>query len=346
LSDILGPLNCPASTQMTENSSITESLMHRRVPQFVGMYIAATWLVIELGDWVTERFNLPAELTSYVFVAMLVMLPAVVLFSYTHGAPGKDKSTIGERIAISLNALLAMAVLFFVSPLLNVEAATETVLIPDETGVVQEFEVARQGFHKEVIGFFWRNNSGNGDLDWLSYGLPLMLAHDLNRVSPVITVETPFDSSGMRNELRNKGYPSFLNEPRGLRVEIARDRHSAALIVGEFSEVDGTITVDATLIDAESGDEIGSHSVTGSDWLIAVDDISVAVQNYLKVKPGDNQSDDPIAQHFSSSLEAIRHFTNSQVALDINNDYPLGIAELTRERWCQRMKSLERRRQR
>jgi tetratricopeptide (TPR) repeat protein len=314
---------------MTENPSITESLMHRRVPQFVGMYIAATWLVIELGDWVTERFTLPAELTSYVFVAMLLMLPAVVLFSYTHGAPGKDKSTTGERIAISLNALLAVGVLFFVSPLLNVEAATETVLIPDETGVVQEFEVARQGFHKEVIGFFWRNNSGNGDLDWLSYGLPLMLAHDLNRVSPVITVETPFDSFGMRNELRNKGYPSFLNEPRGLRVEIARDRHSAALIVGEFSEVDGTITVDATLIDAESGDEIGSHSVTGSDWLIAVDDISVAVQNYLKVKPGDNQSDDPIGQHFSSSLEAIRHFTNSQVALDINNDYPLGIAELT-----------------
>ena len=58
---------------MTEKRSIFESLMHRRVPQLVGMYIAATWLVIELGDWMTERFNLPAILTSYVFVAMLAM---------------------------------------------------------------------------------------------------------------------------------------------------------------------------------------------------------------------------------------------------------------------------------
>ena len=313
---------------MTEKRSIFEGLMHRRVPQLVGMYIAATWLVIELGDWMTERFNLPATLTSYVFVAMLAMLPAVVLFSYNHGAPGKDQWTTSERVAIPLNGLLALGVLYFLSPLLDVEAATETVQISDETGIMQEFEVARRGYHKEVIGFFWQNESGNSDLDWLSYGLPLMLAHDLNRVSPVITVETPFDSYAMRNELRNKGYPSFLDEPQGLRVEIARDRRSAALIIGSFAQVDGTISVDVTLIDAASGNEIGSHSVSGSDWLTALDDISVAVLNDLEVEPSDNQSDDPIGQHFSDSLEAIKHFTDGQVALDINNDYPQGIAEL------------------
>jgi len=313
---------------MTEKRSIFENLSHRRVPQFVGMYIAATWLVIELGDWVTGRFNLPATLTSYVFVAMLIMLPAVVLFSYQHGAPGKDQWTTSERVAIPLNVLLALAVLYFLSPLLVVEAATETVQISDETGAMQEFEVARQGFHKDVLGYFWRNESGDSDLDWLSYGLPLMLAHDLNRVSPVITVETPFDSYAMQNELRNKGYPSFLDEPQGLRVEIARDRRSAALIVGSFAEVDGKITVDVTLIDAASGKQIGSHSVTGGDWLSAVDDVSVAMLNYLGIEPSDNQSDDPIGQHFSASLEAIRHFTNGQVALEINNDYPQGIAEL------------------
>jgi len=313
---------------MTEKRSITEILVHRRVPQFVGMYIAATWLVIELGDWVTERFNLPATLTSYVFVAMLMLLPAVALFSYNHGAPGKDQWTKMERTAISLNVLLALGVLYFLSPLLVVEAATETVQISDETGVIQEFEIARQGYHKEVIGFFWRNESGNRDLDWLTYGLPLMLAHDLNRVSPVITVATAFDSAAMRNELRRKGYPSFVGEPQGLRVEIARERNTAALIVGSFAEVDGKAAVDVTLIDVASGNEIGSHSVTGSDWLTIVDDVSVAVLNYLEVEPSDNQSDDPIGQHFSNSLEAIEHFTNGQVAIDVNNDYPQGIAEL------------------
>ncbi len=302
--------------------------MHRRVPHVAGMYIAATWLVIELGEWMTARFNLPATLTTYVFVAMLAMLPAVLLFSYNHGAPGKDRWTTSERVAIPLNALLALGALYFLSPLLDVEAATETVQISDETGTLQEFEVARQGYHKEVIGFFWQNESGNSDLDWLSYGLPLMLAQDLNRVSPVITVETPFNSSAMRDELKNRGYPSLMDEPQGLRVEIARERRSAALIIGSFTQVDGTTTVQATLIDAASGNEIGSHSVTGSDWLSAVDEISVAMLNYLEVEPSDKQSDDPVGQHFSGSLEAIKHFTNGEVALDIKNDYPQGIAEL------------------
>lgn len=312
---------------MTKNRSTAESLMHRRVPQFVGMYIAATWLVIELGDWMTARFNLPVALTTYVFVAMLAMLPAVVLFAYNHGAPGKDQWTAKERVVIPLNVLLVLGVLYFMSPSLVVEAATETVLIPDETGAIQEFEVARQGYHKDVIGFFWQNESGDNDLDWLSYGLPLMLAHDMNRVSPVITVATPFSSSVMRSELRNRGYPSFLDEPQGLRVEIARGRRSDALITGRFTQVDGTVTIDVTLADVATGNAIGSHSFTGRDWLTAVDEISVAVLNYLNIAPGSKQSDDPIGQHFSSSLPAIEHYINGQLALDIDNDYPQGIAE-------------------
>lgn len=313
---------------MIEKRPFFENLMRRRVPQIVGMYVAATWLVIELGDWVTDRFNLPTMLTSYIFVAMLVMLPAIILFAYNHGAPGADEWTKSERVIIPLNVVLGLTLLYFLGPQLEVEAATETVQISDETGLMQEFEVARQGYHREVIGFFWRNESGNSDLDWLSYGLPLMLAHDLNRVSPVITVDTPFDSAAIRQELREKGYLSLINEPQGLRVEIARDRRSAALIIGSFSQVDETITVNATLIDAESGNDIGSHSVSGSDWLTAVDDVSDAVLSFLEVAPSDNQSNDPIGRHFSDSLEAIRHFTNGRVALDIDNDFPQGIAEL------------------
>ena len=312
---------------MTAKPTFFENLNQRRVLQYVGMYVGATWLVIELGDWVTERFGFSASITSYVFVAMLVMLPAVMLFAYNHGAPGKDDWTRLEKAVIPLNATLALTVLYLISPLLDAEAATETVQIPDETGVIQEFEIARQGYHKEVVAFFWENETGNSELDWLSYGLPLMLAHDLNRVSPVITVDTPFDSSGIRSQLKDRGFESLLGEPQGLRVEIARDRRSAALIAGSFSQVGETITINVTLSDTETGDEIGSHAISGGDWLTAVDDVSQAVLNYLEVEASDNQSDDPISQHFSNSLGAIRHFTNGHLALDINNDYPQGIAD-------------------
>ncbi len=312
---------------MAKQRSFIENLTYRRVPQIVGMYVAATWLVIELGDWVTDRFGFQPDATSFVFVAMLVMLPAIILFAYNHGAPGKDQWSKSERTMISLNALVAVGVLYFIGPSLVVEAATKTVQIPDETGVIQEFEVAREGYHREVLGFFWKNESASSELDWLSYGLPVMLAHDLNRVSPVLTVVTPFQSNGVQAEMRSRGYESLLDVPRGLTIEIARDRRSSALIVGRFGQDGDTRTVDITVIDAESGDELGSHSFSGADWLTAVDDVSEAVLRVLEIEPGDNQSDDPISQHLSDSIVAIKHYVNADIALTISNDYPTGIAE-------------------
>ena len=313
---------------MSADDSVLHKLMHRRVPQIVGMYIAASWLVIELGDWITERSALPASLTSYVFVAMLVMLPAVMLFAWNHGAPGPDRWTRTERVVIPLNAAIAAGLLYFAGPSLLVEAATETVQVTDETGAVREFEVARQGYHREVVAFYWENRSGNADLDWLTYGLPFMLAHDMNRVSPVITVETPLDSTSIKNELRDRGYESLRGEPPALRVQIVRDRRSAAFVTGRFHTDGDRLIVTATLTDAETGNEIGAHTVSADDWLAGIDDVSEALLDYLDVRPAENRSDDPVAQHLSDSLEALRHYTTGLVAIGLDNDFGKGIEEL------------------
>lgn len=312
---------------MTSERTFTENLTHRRVPQFVGMYVAATWLVIELGDWMTERFNLPPNLTSYVFIAMLVMLPAVILFAWNHGAPGKDQWTNTERVFIPANALGAGVVLYFLSPSLVVEAATETVQLQDETGAVQEFVVPRQGYHKEVTGFFWENESDTEDSEWLAYGLPLMLAHDLNRVTPVMTVTTPFDSRGMRSSMRRRGYDNLRDVPQGLMVDIARDRRSSALILGAFSESGDSKTMQVSLIDSESGETIGEHTFSGTDWFTGIDDVSSAILEYLDVQPSDNQSDDPVSQHLTDSIEAVQRYTNGLVAVSVSNDYASAITE-------------------
>lgn len=312
---------------MTETSFFTR-LQQRRVFPIVGMYVAASWLVIELGDWVTERFGLPSAFTGYVFVAMIAMLPAVALFAYNHGAPGKDRWTKTEKIFIPLNAVAALAVVYLASPLLEVEAATETVRIPDETGAMQQFEVARQGYHRELIGFYWTNESGDEDLDWLSYGLPVMLAIDLNRVSPVLTAITPLGSQSIKAELEQQGFETALDVPQGLAVEVARNRRSAALVLGNFESDGAEHIVRASVIDTASGDEIASATVTGEDWFAAVDGVTETILEALEVEPADNQSDDPIAQHLTSSLDAMRYYTNGTVAIERDNDYPLGIAEL------------------
>ena len=310
------------------DTSLLERLQQRRVFPIVGMYIAASWLVIELGDWVTERFGLPSAFTSYVFVAMIVMLPAVAMFAYNHGAPGKDQWTKSEKVFIPLNALLAIVAVYLIVPAVNVEAATEMVEIKNEMGEMEEFEVARQGYHRELLGFYWTNNSGDDDLDWLSYGLPVMLAIDLNRVSPVLTAITPLGDESIRAELEQQGFDGAAEVPTGLAVEIARNRRSAALVLGNF-DIDGeNYVVSAAVIDAGSGAELATTTVTSSSWFSAIDGVTATVLDALDVEPADNQNDDPVAQHLTASVEAMRYFTNGIVAIERDNDYPKGITEL------------------
>ncbi len=304
-------------------------MLQRRVFPIVGMYVAACWLVIELGDWVTERFGLPGAFTSYVFIAMIAMLPAVTLFAWNHGAPGKDRWTKAERVLIPVNAVLAIAAIYLVTPSLEVEAATRMVEIEDETGTLQAFEVPKLGYHKEVMAFFWTNAAENPDLEWLSYGLPVMLGHDINRVSPVITMETPFDDPYARSRLQRQGFESFTDVPQGLALEITRDRLSQALVVGSF-DLDGeTHIIAASLIDADNGKVIRSIEARSGDWFSAIDETTAAILDALGVEPGQNQSDEPVGQHLTESLEAVRHYASATLAMVRDNDYPLAIADLT-----------------
>ena len=312
---------------MTAEQSLLKNLMHRRVPQIAGMYIGAMWLVIELGDWVTERFALPGHVTSYVFVAMLVMLPAVILVAYNHGAPGRDRWTRSEKVFVPLNAVMTAALLWFMTPLIDVEAATETLTIEDETGALQEFEVARQGYHRELVAFFWENETGDPELDWLAYGLPIMLVYDINRVSPLVTADTPIDSELLKDRLPEQGYERMGGIPRGLAVELTRDRQSEALILGSFRENGGSKIVSATLIDAASGNELESVTETADDWMSAVDALTAAILGTWEITPSDDHSDDPVSEHFSSSLEAVRHFVMGRIAIEIDGNYPVAMAE-------------------
>lgn len=316
---------------MAEHDSFFDNLMHRRVPHIVGMYIAATWLVIELGDWVTERFNLPEQVTSFVFVGMLILLPAVILFAYNHGAPGRDEWTKTEKVFIPVNLLAALGVLYIYSPQLNLtnEAlAVETRQIEDETGALQTVEVPLQGKHKDVINFFFKNETGDSDLDWLSYALSTVVGHDMDRVSPAISVRTPFHSFVAQNTLTEGGFAAFLDEPRGLQLEIARKRADTAMVVGSFSGDGETKKLTATVVDVESGETLGSHEAIGSDWLTISDQVSAAILEFLDVSPSSTRSNDPISEHFSSSMEAIKHYITAEVEVEIQNNYPGGIAEL------------------
>lgn len=64
---------------------LLSELMRRRIPQVVGLYLAAGWGVLQFIDWAVGHFDLMEGLTNLVAALWLLLLPFVVLVAWRWG---------------------------------------------------------------------------------------------------------------------------------------------------------------------------------------------------------------------------------------------------------------------
>ncbi len=288
---------------MNETSFLGE-LLKRRVPQIVGLYIAATWMMIEIGDWTIERFSLSPHITSYIFVGMLVFLPSILFLSYQYGRPGYDKWRKSTFVVVPFNLMLSIGAMFyFISPV----DATETRIIMDEQGQAKVFEVPKKEFHKNLLNFFWRNETGNADLDWLQYGMPWLLNQDLDR-SLFISSGTPITSAPMIKTIRDAGFKNAVKVPRSLKQQIAKTRFYQYTTSGKFEMINDEYKVSVSLHDVIENNIVAQFEFQGKDYFNLLDELSNAIKKELKIPNTlDEQNNNlPIAEHVSESKQAVK----------------------------------------
>ncbi len=313
---------------MTEKKSIFTELVERRLPQLLGVYVASVWLAVEVSEWMTERFDVPDQTSSYVFVIMIAFLPLVGLLAWGHGRPGKDKWT-QKQIIFPFNIAIAwFAVNTFIKPEVQ---ATEILSLADvQTGKMVDYEVAKTGLSQKVIGFFWENATGDESLDWLGYGSMWMVAKDLMR-NPIISISTPYESRTTMQSLRSKGFERGINEPLSLSLDIANDRNAQWMIRGEVRQEGNVLTFEASLYDVLTGALVTTISASYDDWLFALDDVAEQLANVILKKANIAPSiipERPLSEHVSNNLTAIESVIKSLNAVLIDNDYVQGIALL------------------
>jgi len=201
-------------------------LLARRVPQFMGLYLAGSWAFVEFLDWAVEQIVLSPHITSFAFLLLLLLLPSVVMVSWRHGTPGQDSWVRIEAIGIPLNLIFAATLLYFGFSGKDLGAATTTVVVEDEAGNEIERQVPKQEFRKKLAIFFFDNESGDEGLDWLSYGPALALQVDPAQQMFVIST-SPLDcqESGMLLDLQEAGFADGVGAPMTLMREIADTRH-------------------------------------------------------------------------------------------------------------------------
>ncbi len=320
---------------MTEKKSLLAELIERRIPQILGVYIATVWLAVEVSEWMSERFDVPVQTSSYVFVIMIAFVPLVALLAWGHGRPGKDKWTQKQLLFIPFNIALAwFAVTNFISPTEDlpesqVIEATEMMALTDvQTGEVVEYEVAKSGMSQNVTGFFWANKTGDESLDWLSYGSMWMVAKDLMR-NPIIAIKTPYEApSVMRRLISKKGSERAVNDSLSLNLDIAGDRDSQWMIKGEITREAEQLTFVASLYDVVTGALVTTITSSYDDWLFALDDVAEQLGKIILDKANITPSiipERPLSEHISNNLSAIESVVGSLNAVLIDNDFATGV---------------------
>ena len=73
-----------------------------------------------------------------------------------------------------------------------------------------------------MVVFFWQNESGDPELDWLQYGVTELLVQDLQQ-NPFILASSPWNNfnHGIYARMRKAGFENGLEVPRSLMREIA-----------------------------------------------------------------------------------------------------------------------------
>lgn len=307
-------------------SRFNRELFRRRVPQFLGAYLAAGWAALEFTDFLVTRYLLSPQLTDFVLVVWALLLPTILMLAWFHGAAGPDRWTRVEKIGIPVNLLGAAIVLAMGFTGENLGATTRSLTIEDEAGRQVERTVPKREFRESLLIYFLDNATGDTALDWLQYGIPWAVEHDLEQDMFIDTRQT----QTVVDRLRERSFPDGLRIPLALKRDVAVELNLTHFISGELNRTDGDLTVTTRLYESKRGKLVEERRFTGDDVFSLVDRMALQLKQDLEVPSGhiDRVTDLPVSEILTSSQSAFRAFAEALRVMLIERDFERGAAWL------------------
>ncbi len=304
-----------------------KDLVDRRVPQIMGMYLGGSAGMIQFLDWLTNRYLLSPYLVELALVILASLLPSALVVAYCHGAPGRNKWPLSERVTVPVNLILCVALCFSFFGDKELASIAKKVTVKDATGKTTERIVPKSSFRKKVALFYFDNTSGDSSLDWLQYGIIHMLGLDLTQ-DIFIETRSPhypgLDSKySFYNQLKTAGYQTCLKVPLLLKKKVAQENQRDTFLSGEISKQGENLRVVYTLYRSKDAKKLAVQTFEGKELFEMVDDMSVRLKEDLDIPAGhlDNVNDLPLGEIFTRSVPAARLYTRSQNAVLFERNY-------------------------
>lgn len=297
---------------------VLQDLLSRRVPQILGLYLGACWVIIEFVNFLVDCFALSPHLIVFSLVSLGSLIPTVLMLAYFHGSPGRNDWATAEKIGVPVNLLGAAVLVGFMFSDRHLGAATTTVLLETEEGRRIERVIPKTEFRKKVALFYFDNESGDRALEWLQAGLAFGLLMDLTQ-----DLYIHFgDYERLHERLESAGYADGVGVPLTLKANLAQQLHRDYFIAGSFDRDGEDVTVTASVYETRRQKLLAQGTFTGDDVPSLIDEISVQVRRDLGI-PDRHIEETPdlrVADLLSHSREAFRLLAESYDQL-FRNDW-------------------------
>lgn len=304
-------------------ANFIEEIRDRRVLPAVGVYAAGCWVLIEILDRLVERYLLSPYITDAAFWGLYSMIPAVVLVAWSHGRPGKDKATRAEKVGIPVNLIATLGLLVTVFGDKDLGAMASAVTLANEEGVEQVHYVPNESYRRRMAVFFFDNDTGSSEFDWLQYAVTELLVQDLQQNSFVLA-SSPWANfgNGFYARMRAAGFEDGLDIPRSLMREIASDANRQYFVEGSIQQNEGQFTVVVRVWETDTLSQVAELSRSGFDLYRLVDELSIDVREALDVPSGGGRlaEDLPLVETYGESEEALRAYLDGLNTRLFTND--------------------------
>jgi len=302
---------------------ITE-LRDRRILPAVGVYVASVWVLIEILDRLVDRYLLSPYLSDIVFWGLYSLIPAVMLITWTHGRPGKDKASRLEKVGVPINLIATLGLLMTVFGDKDLDLAATQITVNNEFGQQETHYIPSETFRRRMAIFFWKNESGKAEFDWLQYGITELLVQDLQQ-DPFVLANSPWNnfSNGFYSRMKRAGFDDGLNVPLTLMRKIADEANRQYFIEGSIDKASDDYVLTARIWDTQTLDEVAVVKEQGQDIYTATDRLSKVIRKALDVPESSKRiaEDLPLAETYGESEAALKAYIQGLNARLFNNDF-------------------------
>lgn len=302
---------------------ITE-LRDRRILPAVGVYVAGVWVAIEILDRLVERYLLSPYLTDIVFWGLYSLIPAVMLIAWTHGRPGKDKATRLEKVGVPINLIATIGLLITVFGDKDFDLTATQITVNNELGQQETHYIPSETFRRRMAVFFWNNESGNPELDWLQYGITELLVQDLQQDAFVLA-QSPWNNygDGFYSRMRRGGFNDGLNVPLTLMRKIANEANHQYFIDGSLNKDNDEYVLTARIWDTQTLNQIAKIERRGWDIYTSTDLISKDIREALEIPESSKRiaEDLPLTETYGESEDALKAYIYGLNARLFDNDF-------------------------